>query len=58
VLVTHGFAGPSYNPWDDTVDYANACISYWGDAKFDAEKTPDQFRGKVHLTSRATPAHP
>lgn len=33
------------NPWEDKVDYANAEIKYWGDAKFSNTKGIDDWNG-------------
>ena len=46
VLVTHErSANPAANPWEDTVDLHSGQITYWGDAKFDARRTIDDFLG-------------
>lgn len=50
VLVTdERSAGSTSNPWDDLVDIPHGRIVYWGDAKFDAKRTVDQFPGNRAL---------
>jgi len=49
-LVTHeGNRGTHANPWEDLVDLAHGRIVYWGDAKFDPERSIDDFRGNRAL---------
>ena len=46
VLVTsHKSSSLVENPWDDKVDYENAEIKYWGDAKFSNSKGVDDWNG-------------
>ncbi|MFW9872474.1 MAG: restriction endonuclease [Candidatus Thorarchaeota archaeon] len=45
VLITRNISHRWYNPWEDTVDYASGKIYYWGDAKYDKEKSYSYFRG-------------
>jgi hypothetical protein len=49
VLVTHDRTGGQKNPWDDIVDYSNAEILYWGDARQHDIKRLDEFRGNAVL---------
>lgn len=37
--------GTAANPWDDLVDLPHGRIVYWGDAKFDARRSVDDFVG-------------
>ena len=50
VLVTdERSTGSASNPWDDLVDLHHGRIVYWGDAKFDAKRTVDDFPGNRAL---------
>jgi hypothetical protein len=50
VLVTDDrSAGSTANPWDDLVDIHHGRIVYWGDAKWDARRTVDDFPGNRAL---------
>ena len=50
VLVTDDrSAGSAANPWDDVVDLHHGRIVYWGDAKWDARRTVDDFPGNRAL---------
>lgn len=50
ILVTdERSAGSASNPWDDLVDIPHGRIVYWGDAKFDAKRTVDEFVGNRAL---------
>ncbi len=50
VLVTdERSAGSATNPWDDLVDIPHGRIVYWGDAKFHADRTVDDFPGNRAL---------
>lgn len=49
VLITRNISHRWYNPWEDIVDYSTGNIFYWGDAKFDREKSYGDFRGNKHL---------
>jgi len=50
VLVTDDrSAGSAANPWDDLVDIHHGRIVYWGDAKWDAVRTVDDFPGNRAL---------
>jgi hypothetical protein len=50
VLVTDDrSAGSAANPWDDLVDIHHGRIVYWGDAKWDAKRTVDDFPGNRAL---------
>jgi len=50
VLVTGDkSAGSASNPWDDVVDVRHGRIVYWGDAKFHATQTAEEFRGNKAL---------
>jgi hypothetical protein len=50
VLVTNeGTTGSTANPWDDLVDIPHGRIVYWGDAKFHATKTAEDFVGNRAL---------
>jgi hypothetical protein len=48
VLITFP-KGPSHSPWEDLVDHSSARVTYWGDAKFDARRSYDDFRGNQAL---------
>ena len=51
VLVTdERSAGSTSNPWEDLVDIPHGRIVYWGDAKFDARRTVDDFAGNRALS--------
>lgn len=55
VLLTRQSVHRHFNPWDDIVDYLNGSIYYWGDAKFNTEKSFNEFEGnKVLLKSFET----
>ena len=45
ILVTANTSRLSDNPWEDKVDYENAEIKHWGDAKFDVVKGIDDWKG-------------
>jgi hypothetical protein len=50
VLVTdERTSGSTSNPWEDLVDIPHGRIIYWGDAKFDARRTVDEFPGNRAL---------
>jgi hypothetical protein len=50
VLVTHErSANRTANPWEDFVDINAGRIIYWGDAKWDAKRTLDDFTGNRAL---------
>jgi hypothetical protein len=50
VLVTHHASrGSSANPWEDLVDLQHGRIVYWGDAKFHADKSVDDWVGNRAL---------
>jgi hypothetical protein len=50
ILVTDDrSAGSAANPWDDLVDIHHGRIVYWGDAKWDARRTVDDFPGNRAL---------
>src|SRR3954470_16180589 len=50
VLVTvERSTGTASNPWEDLVDVQHGRIAYWGDAKFDARRTVDDFIGNRAL---------
>jgi Restriction endonuclease AspBHI N-terminal/Restriction endonuclease len=50
VLVTHErSANRTANPWEDFVDVNAGRIIYWGDAKWDAKRTLDDFVGNRAL---------
>ena len=49
VLITRRISHRWYNPWEDIIDYSTGTIFYWGDAKFDSNKTYSEFRGNKHL---------
>lgn len=53
VLVTRQFSHQYHNPWEDLVDYSTGQIFYWGDAKFnkDRSKKHNHFRGNKILES-------
>ena len=50
VLVSHErSANRASNPWEDSVDIPTGRITYWGDAKWDAKRTLDDFPGNRAL---------
>lgn len=52
ILLTRQSSHRHLNPWDDIIDYVSGQIFYWGDAKFNKEKSYPDFDGnKVLLRS-------
>lgn len=52
ILLTRQSSHRHLNPWDDIIDYVSGQIFYWGDAKFNKEKSYSDFDGnKVLLRS-------
>lgn len=49
VLITRDISHRWYNPWEDIVDYSTGTIFYWGDAKFDDNKSYADYRGNKSL---------
>ena len=50
VLVTNeSTTGSTANPWDDLVDIPHGRIVYWGDAKYHATQTAEEFVGNRAL---------
>lgn len=38
-----------HNPWEDTIDYTTGTVTYWGDARFVAGKSIDDWKGNTAL---------
>ncbi len=49
VLITRQTAHRHHNPWDDIIDYMGGKIYYWGDAKYDINKSYIDFGGNKIL---------
>ena len=49
VLFTRNISHRWYNPWEDIIDFQTATIFYWGDAKFNKEKSYSDFQGNRKL---------
>lgn len=49
-LVTADVATSFDNPWSTVIDYRSGTIEYWGDAKADASRTINDFRGNKILS--------
>jgi len=54
VLVTDELSGHSVrNPWEDSIELNAGRITYWGDAKWDAKRTIDDFVGNRAVRAAA-----
>lgn len=49
VLITRNISHHHENPWEDIIDIKTSTILYWGDAKFNPNKSYEDFRGNKNM---------